>query len=122
MNDNSRIHGRLAKMINDLTDITDEWNTRYNTNAFAIATEFRKVKNVTAIVITKGFYRGSEISGIFEVAKPEDPVKGKRGKLKVEVLCGWFGMKPRTTWIHVKLAGKWQLIEGYSGDTVLNLS
>lgn len=109
-------------MINGLTDITNEWNTRYNTNAFAIPTEFRKVKNVTAIEIKNGFYRGSEINGIFEVAKPEDPVKGKRGKLKVEVLCGWFGMKPRTTWIHIKLTGKWELVQNHSGDVVLNLA
>jgi hypothetical protein len=109
-------------MIKDLTDITDDWDTRYNTNAFAVATEFRKVKNATVIKVKNGFYRGSEINGMFEVAKPEDPVKGKRGKLKVEVLCGWFGMKPRTTWIHIKLTGKWELIEGYSGEVTLNFS
>ena len=109
-------------MIKDLTNITNDWDTRYNTNAFAKITAVRKVKNVTAIEIQNGFSRGSEINGIFEVAKPSDPVKGKRGKLKVEVLCGWFGMKPRTTWIHIKLTGTWEIIENYVGNVGMNLS
>ena len=109
-------------MIKSLTDISSNWNTKYNTNTEATVSAYRKVKNVTAIEIINGFYRGSEINGIFEVANTEDPVKEKNGKLKVEVMCGWFGMKPRTTWIHITLSGKWELLKNYTGDVSLNIS
>ena len=109
-------------MIKSLTDIATNWDRKYDTNTEATVTAYRKVKNVAAIEIINGFYRGSEINGIFEVANTEDPVKEKNGKLKVEVLCGWFGIKPRTTWIHITLTGKWEILESYSGDVALNLS
>lgn len=108
-------------MIKSLADITTIWDAKYNTNAEATVSAYRKVKNVTAIEIKNGFYRGSEIHGVFEVANTEDPIKENSGKLKVEVLCGWFGMKPRTTWIHITLTGKWELLDNYSGEVVLNL-
>lgn len=109
-------------MIKSLTDISSNWDGKYNTYTGATVSAHRKVKNVTAIEIVNGFYRGSEINGIFEVANTEDPVKEKNGELKVEVMCGWFGMKPRTTWIHITLSGKWELVANYSGSVVLNLS
>lgn len=109
-------------MIKSLADITTIWNAKYNTNTEATVSAYRKVKNVTAIEIKNGFYRGSEINGVFEVARPNDPVRGKGGKLKVEVLCGWFGMKPRTTWLHIKLTGKWELLESYSGNVALDIT
>lgn len=116
------LDSREKAMIETLTEITTKWDSKYNTNSDAKVTGYRRAKNVTAIEIKNGFYRGSEVNGIFEVANPEDPIKERNGKLKVEVLCGWFGMKPRTTWIHIMLTGKWELLDNYSGEVALNLT
>ncbi len=112
----------MKKMIKSLVDITTIWDAKYNTNTGATISADRKVKNVSATEIKNGFYRGSEINGVFEVARPDDPIRGKLGKLKVEVLCGWFGMKPRTTSLHIKLTGKRELLESYSGNVALNIT
>jgi hypothetical protein len=109
-------------MIKDLTDITTDWNSHYDENENAKNKESRKVNNVVAIKIKDGFYRGSTINGTFQVANPENPLKTLRGETRVEVLVGWFGMKPKTIWPQVALRGSWEIHENYSGDVVLNLA
>jgi hypothetical protein len=103
-------------------EITDQWNRKYDTNPNAGPTEHRVVANALAIRITKGSLRSSEFDGVFELADVPKPFDLHDGKLRVEVMVGWFGMKPKTTWSHVTLSGDWELLRNWSGKVVHNLS
>jgi hypothetical protein len=72
--------------------------------------------------IVNGYLRGSTFDGIFEVAEVPQPLSLHAGVLRVEVKVGWFGMKPKTSWSHVTLGDKWQLMRNYSDKVVHNLS
>lgn len=106
-----------------LTDITDDWNDRYNTNSNALPDgQLRHVVDVLAIRISDGHLRGSNFSGVFEVADVPQPFDLFDGKHRVQVKVGWFGMKPKTSWSHITLNGEWELIRNYSGKVVHNLA
>ncbi len=106
-----------------LTEITTEWNDRYNTHTGAKPDgQLRDVVNALAIRITNGHLRGSDFDGVFEVADATDPFDVFAGKQRVEVKVGWFGMKPKTTWSHITLNGDWELIRNYSGKVIHNLA
>lgn len=105
-----------------LVEITSEWDERYNKSSKAEPDSHRVVVDVLAVRIENGHFRGSDFDGIFEVADVPDPFDIFDGKLRVQVKVGWFGMKPKSTWSHVTLNGKWQLLRNYSGEVVHNLS
>ncbi len=106
-----------------LTEITTEWNERYNTHLAAKPeAHLRHVVDVLAIRITNGHLRGSDFDGVFELADVPKPFDVYAGKHRVEVKVGWFGMKPKSTWSHITLNGEWELIRNYSGKVVLNLA
>ena len=106
-----------------LIEITEEWDDRYNTHAHAQPDgQLRHVVDVLAIRIADGHLRGSDFSGVFEVAEVPQPFDVYDGKHRVQVKVGWFGMKPKTSWSHVTLRGEWELIRNYSGKVVHNLS
>ena len=103
------------------TEITDQWNRKYDIDPNAGPTEHRVVANSLAIRITKGPLRTSEFDGIFELADVPKPFELHDGKLRVEVMVGWFGMKPKTTWSHITLNGDWELLRNWSGKVAHNL-
>lgn len=84
--------------------------------------ELRVVYNQLAIRIDEGFLRGSTFSGIFQIANVNAPFRIVKGELRVEVVVGWFGAKPKKTWTHITLKGKWKLLKNYSGQVVTNIS
>jgi hypothetical protein len=105
-----------------VTEITTDWNSKYDTNAHAVPVEHRHVVDVLAVHVTNAHLRGSDFSGYFEVADVPKPFDSYADKQRVQVKVGWFGMKPKTTWTHITLNGEWELIRNYSGEVVHNLA
>jgi hypothetical protein len=84
--------------------------------------ERRVVYNQLAIRIDEGFLRGSTFTGIFLIANVNAPFKVVKNELRVEVIVGWFGAKPKTSWTHITLKGKWKLLKNYSGPVETNIT
>jgi len=103
------------------TEITTEWNHRYDTHKSAVVVEYREVADVLAIRVHSAYLRESDLTDVFEVADSDKPFDIKNGELRVEVKVAWFGMKPKTTWSHLTLRGDWQLLRNYRGKVAHNL-
>lgn len=104
------------------TQITEQWDHRYDTNANAESVEQRHAKSVLAIRIEHGHLRGSDFAGVFELAEVPDPFNVHSGELRVECKVAWFGMKPKTTWSNITLKGSYQLLRNYTGPVTHNLA
>lgn len=98
------------------------WEGAPNTSERASISEIRKVKGRLAIEVTKAYIRKAKVSGMFEVADTEMPFRIKKGELTVEVICLWHGKKPKSTWTHLTLGKKYELVANYSGEVVANIS
>ena len=98
------------------------WEGAPNTSERASISEIRKVKGRLAIEVTKAYIRKAKVSGMFEVADTEMPFRIKKGELTVEVICLWHGKKPKSTWTHLTLGKKYELVTNYSGEVVANIS
>jgi hypothetical protein len=99
-----------------------EWNDVPNTYPNAKPESYRQVKNVLAVLIHEGFLRGSTFNDCyFEVADSLQPFDVFDGKTRVEVQVLWFNRKPVTTWAHITLNGKYELLRNYSGEVVANI-
>jgi hypothetical protein len=98
------------------------WEGAPNTNERASISEIRKVKGRLAIEVTKAHIRKARVSGMFEVADTGMPFRIKKGELTVEVICLWHGKKPKSTWTHLTLGKKYELVANYSGEVVANIS
>ncbi|MEY4566322.1 MAG: hypothetical protein RLY14_1292 [Planctomycetota bacterium] len=105
-----------------VTEITTEWNSKYDTNLNAVPVEHRQVMDVLVVHVTNAHLRGSDFSGYFEVADVPTPFDSYADKQRVQVKVGWFGMKPKSSWAHITLNGEWELIRHYSGKVVHNLA
>lgn len=105
-----------------VTEITTEWDDKYNKHTNAEPVEHRYVVDVLAVRVQKAHLRGSDFDGVFEVADVPKPFDSYADKPRVQVKVGWFGMKPKTTWAHITLNGEWELIRNYSGEVVHNLA
>jgi len=103
------------------TEITTDWNHRFDTNKSAAVVEYRKVTKALAIRVHAAHLRGSDFTDVFEVADSDRPFGIKKGELTVEVKVGWFGMKPKKSWSHLTLRGDWQLLRNYKGKVAHNL-
>ena len=97
------------------------WDGAPNTNTKAAINEIRKVKGKLAIEVTKAYIREAMVSGVFEIADTQMPFRIKKGKLTVEVICLWHGKKPKTTWTHLTLGKKYELIPSHTGEVVANI-
>ena len=105
-----------------VTEITTEWDDKYNKHPSAQPIEHRYVVDVLAVRVQKAHLRGSDFDGVFEVADVPKPFDSYADKPRVQVKVGWFGMKPKTTWAHITLNGEWELVRNYSGEVVHNLA
>jgi len=106
--------------------MTSEYNTDWSgvpsTHPSAKPETFRQVNNVLAVFIHEGYLRGSTFRDCyFEVADSQEPFDTFAGKTRVEVQVLWFDRKPATTWAHLTLIGKWELLRNYSGEVVANI-
>lgn len=97
------------------------WEGAPNTSNKAAISEIRKIKGKLAIEVTKAYIRKAMVSGVFEVADTEMPFRIKKGELTVEVICLWHGKKPKTTWTHLTLGKKYELIPSHTGEVVANI-
>lgn len=79
------------------TEITTEWNSKYDTNPHAKLVEFRYVVDVLAVHVTNAHLRGSDITGYFEGADISTPFDSYADRQRVQVKAGWFGMKPKSS-------------------------
>jgi predicted transcriptional regulator len=100
---------------------SEHWKGAPNTNSKAVITKLRKVKDKLVIEVTKAHIRNAEVKGVFELANSEMPFRIKKGVLTVEVICLWHGKKPKTTWTHLTLGKKYELVAGYTGEVVANI-
>jgi hypothetical protein len=100
---------------------TEHWKGAPNTNPKAAISKLRKVKGKLVIEVVKAHLRTAEITGIFELANTVMPFRIKKGALTAEVICLWHGKKPKTTWMHITLGKKYELITEYSGEVVANI-
>ena len=97
------------------------WKGAPNTSEKASISEIRKVKDRLAIEVSNAYIRKAKVSGVFEVANTEMPFRIKKGELTVEVICLWHGKKPKTTWTHLTLGKKYELIPSHTGEVVANI-
>jgi len=104
------------------TNKNEHWKGAPNTNSKAVISKLRKIKGKLAIEVTKAQIRNAQVSGVFELANSEMPFRIKKGELTVEVVCLWHGKKPKTTWTHLTLGKKYELIPSHTGEVVANIA
>lgn len=97
------------------------WKGAPNTNHKAAINKLRKIKGGLTIEVTKARIRNAEVTGIFELANSKMPFRIKKGELTAEVICLWHKKKPKTTWTHLTLGKKYELIHNYTGEVVANI-
>lgn len=103
------------------------WSTKNppHTSNTAVPNKFRKVSNVTVIEVSKAKYRNSKpIDGIFEVVTPSSPTRIYKSKLRCEVYCSWFSIKPPTVFPQILLETPgcmFNITHNYFGDVIDNL-
>jgi hypothetical protein len=96
-----------------------------DTEPRAKPTGWQTVSNSTVLKVQKGTYRNAVFSGVFlvdevETSKHKDT---KDGWSVAIVYCLWFGTRLKTRGIELKYeAESSELIKGYTGEVVSNLS
>lgn len=102
---------------------TTDWTGIAHTDVRAKPTSWTQVEGVLAVRVECARIRGAEVSGVFAVSDHPEPITVHGdGTPRAEVHCLWFGRKPPTSWMHLTLAGKWQLVRSYTGPVVENIS
>ena len=103
--------------------ITTDWTGIPHTHKNASVVETRTaIRPVLAVEIKEGKFRGSRISGVFELADANSHVKvDKNGKVTIQVQLGWFGVKPPTCWANVTIVGHHMIHRSYKGPVVHNI-
>jgi hypothetical protein len=106
--------------------MTDEINTNWDkiphTNPKATVVRQRKVLDTLAIRVENAGLRMASLNDVFEVADNPQPFSLVNGDLKVEVKCLWYDRKPPTSWAHITLGSKWELIRNFSGEVADNIA
>jgi hypothetical protein len=101
--------------------LNTNWDNIPHTNSNAQQKSERRVVDVLAIRVESASIRGATVSGIFELADNPQPITIYNGDLRAEVKCFWYNRKPTSTWMHLSLSKKWELIRNYSGEVVDNI-
>ena len=101
--------------------LNTNWDNIPHTNPNAQPKSERRVVDVLAIRVELASIRGATVSGVFELADNPQPITIYNGELRAEVKCLWYDRKPTTTWTHLLLSKKWELIKNYSGEVVDNI-
>ena len=85
-------------------------------------TDFEDVKGVNVIHIKNGFYRGSPVSGIFELPEGKPRFINSRQGQRIYVKAHWFCRRPKTAWPTILLLDNtYEFIEQYEGKVVRNI-
>ena len=103
------------------------WSTKNppHTSKSAAPKGFRIVTDATVIKVSRAKYRNSNpLNGCFEVVNLGVPTKIYKSKLRSEVYCSWFSIKPPTVFPQILLQTPgctWNIIYNYSGEVIDNL-
>ena len=97
------------------------WVGAANTNPKAVIIDYNNFDGELAIEVKNARIREAKVSGIFQIAKIENPFTIVKGELKVEVVCLWDGKKPKTTWTHLSIKNKYKLLTSHEGQVVSNI-
>lgn len=104
--------------------MTDKFNTNWDdvpdTDKNAIPIGWREVKDVRAVKII-GSIRDAAVDGYFELAPGATDKKPYADHFRIEVKCLWYERKPKTTWMHITIAGECKIIEHYTGQVISNI-
>lgn len=79
----------------------------------AVCAEKRRVENARVIKVETGLYRGTVISGTFELAPDTTP------HTHAQVIAKWFGWSPNRGTIRIGLFDA-KVIEKYTGEVTAN--
>ena len=83
---------------------------------------WRRANGVTAIHVVGASYRSSRsLTGAFEMLS--EPKENKNGVWRVEVCCGWHGVKPPTSFPQLTLKPEaWRIEDGFNRDVADNIA
>ena len=113
----------MSDLLNQPDDFDDEekpLNAPYS-DEFALTENLDYITNSLSIRISKGSYRNASIKNkTFEIGDIKMPFDSYNGVLRVQVICRWYGWKPKNSYIHLKLDGDWQLLPNHSGEVSRN--
>lgn len=99
-----------------------DWTDVRHTNKHATPVEFDDVQNMEVVFVEEVSIRDAIVrSAYFEIADATTVGAPFHGKPSVEVQCLWYGCKPRTTWMHLTLLGRWEVIPNFSGKVGRNI-
>ena len=100
-----------------------DWTGIAHTDRGALPTAYQKVRNVMAVKVHDASIRNATVCGVFEVNDPSKAITTQKdGTQCIEVKCLWYGRKPPKTWMHLKLTGRFELIQKHTGKVVSNIS
>ena len=90
-----------------------------NTDRNAAPKRFRTVKNVPAIEVQEGTYRGcGPFTGFLELVNPDTEPRMLWGSMRAEVYCAWHGVKPPTVYPQVVVGKKYKVHRNFSGTVI----
>lgn len=99
-----------------------EMNNIPHTCAAAKVTNYKQVKDVYAIDVTRARYRGAEFSGVLALEDGSECLQQFRGKFRAKVMLDWFGTQLKKHSRYITLdEGQFTLLPVYSGTVVANL-
>lgn len=104
------------------TELNIDWTGIRHTDRAAVPTLHRQVRNVLAIEVERATIRNATVSGVFELSHAREPFSIRKGVQCAEVQCLWYARGLRKGWMHLKLVGKWTLVQKYTGPVVANIS
>ncbi len=102
--------------------LTEEHIPARYTNPQAGPTRWRTVENAQVVEVHKAFHRGAVVDGFFEVDTARPGIKERRSGPTIEVICTWYGVRPKTKWMTLRLQGTWKLHESYSGEVIADIN
>lgn len=84
------------------------------------------MRGVRAVEVENAFYRGAVLAGVFELVDQtsQNPIEeANAGRRRVQVVCAWHGVTPRTSYPHLVInAAKYQIHPSYTGAVADNIS
>ena len=81
--------------------------------------KFRKIVGEVVIRVESAAFRGAgPFSGVFELVYPGKDPRSFQNKHCAEVVCAWHGTKPLTSYPHIQILSKYEIIEGCDGEVV----
>ncbi len=98
------------------------WDGIRHTDKKAVPMSHNNVRNAYVVWVEEATIRGAVIKNQhLEVAERSTIGALFQGKPSVEVFCTWYGRKPLTSWMHIKLRGKIEVKKSYTGPVLRDI-